>query len=246
MRIPILLALLAAAQPAWAGQKATYVDDEGKTILVQVTDSGDARIAPSTPDQYGLLRDGQFYLVSKEEGKWKVARIEDVAAALDQVLPPIFKTLFGAAAKAKPTTMRMEAKGSRTVAGFTGKVYVIHTSDEKKGDPPAEVVLSEDPSLQPVGRAIGGFLTSTMLLMAPFLGDAAADMIKDTQTVLSRGAPLDIRGKFRLTSVTAADVPASTVDLPAKPQSVSEIVAALKVSSVPGISATSSPPEAAN
>ena len=246
MRIPILLTLLAAAQPAFAGQKATYVDDGGKTILIEVTDSGDARIAPSTPDQYGVLRDGQFYLVSKEEGKWKVARIEDVAAALDQVLPPIFKTLFGAAAKAKPTAMHMEPKGTRTIAGYSGKVFVVHTSDDKKGDPPSEVVLSEDPSLQPVGRAMGGFLTSTMLLMAPFLGDAAADMIRDTQTVLSHGAPLDIRGKFRLTSVTAAEVPASAVELPARPQSVSEIVAALKASSVPGISATSSPPEGAN
>jgi hypothetical protein len=118
MRYLILpLAAFFLAQPALAGQRAVYVDDEGKKLTIEVTDDGNAVVRPEGDEQYGVLRDGQFYLVGREDGKLHVARMEDMAAAFDKVLPPIFKQLFDMASKGQPKTkLRIVPSGNRTIA----------------------------------------------------------------------------------------------------------------------------------
>src|SRR5260221_9547697 len=78
----LLVPLLAIAAPALAGSKATYEGMPGPPLLIEVGDHGDARVAAAgKDDSYGLLIGDNFYLVSRESGSWKVARVADQAAA---------------------------------------------------------------------------------------------------------------------------------------------------------------------
>jgi len=226
-----LLALLFAAQPALAGQRATYVDDEGKKLNIEVADDGNAVVRPAGEEQYGILRDGQFYLVARENGQLHVARMEDMAAAFDKVLPPIFKQLFDMAAKDKPKSkLKIEPAGTRTVAGQKGQVYRVFGLDDEKPNEPMEMVLTREPGFQPVGQAMQQFSLATLLLLAPFAGQVAADMISEMRAIFAYGAPLDL-GRFKLTSVETAPIAASIATLPATPDTVDQIVASLKASS---------------
>jgi len=233
MRLALVLLSLCVAQPALAGQRAVYQDPEGKPLTIDVADNGDALVHPSEPDQYGVWQGGHFYLVSKEKGEWRVARIEDVAAALDRMMPPIFKALFGAATKSHtPSKLKIEPKGSRRVAGFDGQVYVISgMNDGSTEDKPGEFVMSRDPTLKPTGKVMQEFLVSIIVPLAPLLGQGAAEMVSDMRTIFTYGSPLDLNGKFKLVSVEKTSMTASAVTLPAKPQTVDEIVASLKASS---------------
>ncbi|MDB5697564.1 MAG: hypothetical protein JWN69_368 [Alphaproteobacteria bacterium] len=226
MRLVLLFWLAIAAQPAFAGQRAVYAEPDGKKVTIEVADNGFARISDD-PDQYGIWRDGQYYLVTRDHGHLSVARIEDLASAIDQVVPPIFKTIFQAAGSAPPAGLRIEAKGRRTIAGHDGQVYAVRGIDRDKPDETTEFVMSSDPALQPVGRAMEQFTIGTIVPLGTLVGDLAAEMVADARAIFAKGAPLDLGGHFTLVSFEAADVSAETMNLPAKPQTVAEIVADL-------------------
>ncbi|HEV2747335.1 MAG TPA: hypothetical protein VGW34_08570 [Allosphingosinicella sp.] len=229
MRLIAALAILLAPQAALAGTRATYVDDQQKRIVIEVADNGDARITPEGSEQYGILRGGELYAIGRDEGKVEVARIVDVAAALDQVMPPVFKQIFSAAGKAaRPSKMRIEPKGSRRVGGRGGFAYAVYGMDSEKPNEPAEIVVSKDPALRPVGRAMEEFMIGSTLMMASFIGPAAADMAADMRAVFALGAPLDMAGKMKLVELGSADIPHEATELPAKPRTVDELVAGMK------------------
>lgn len=232
----LLLTLIPAlflVQPAWAGQRAVYVDEEGKKLTIEVTDDGNAVVRPEGEQQYGVLRDGNFYLVGQEDGKLHVMQMEDMAAALDRVFPPIFKQIFDMAAKGQPKSkLRVEPAGTRMIAGHQGQLYKVYGLNDEKPNDPTELVLTREPSMQPAGHAMEQFSISTVLLMAPLIGKAAGEMVAQMETIFSYGAPLDM-GRFKLTSIETASIPASAAALPAKPETVDQIVAAMKVTAAP-------------
>lgn len=230
IRSCLALALIACAAPAMAGLRATYTDAEGgRKLVIDVADSGDARIGEKASDDYGLLLGGHFYMVSRDEKGPTVARIEDVAAAMDRVMPPVFKDIFTAAAgSGKPARLKMEAKGDRSVAGRSGKLWLVYGLDEKDPAKPAQFVISDDPALRPVGRAMEQFMNAAVVPAAVFIGPAAAEIVAETHEIFALGTPLDAGGRFRLESVESADVPAEALKLPGKLKTVDEIVAAMK------------------
>ena len=231
----IILAAAILAAPALAGQRATYLQPDGKQLVIDVGDDGDARIGEPGQEEYGLLRRDGFYIVSKETGAWQVARIADVAAAIDQVVPPIFKDIFTAGAKQKPSgAFRVEARGERTVAGRKGKVFVVYGMNEAKPEETETFVMSDDPALAPVGRAMEQFMNGAMVPAAVFIGPAAADIIAETRAIFALGTPLDAGGRFQLTGIETIAVPASATALPAKPQTVAELVTAMKAAQKSG------------
>lgn len=229
MRLILLLLLSLGASPALAGQRAVYAEPDGKTLTVEVADNGFARVRTDDPDQYGIWRDGQYYIVGREDGRVMVARIEDVAAAIDQVVPPIFKAMFEAVGAGPPASLRIEPKGKRRVAGHEGRVYAVYGIDKDKPKESAEFVMSSEAALRPIGRAMEQFMIATIVPIGALIGDAAAEMVADTRAVFAKGAPLDLGGRFILVSFEPAEVTQEMVTLPAKPQSVAEIVADFKV-----------------
>jgi len=234
MRTLIALLLLCLPASAFAGQRAVYRDEDGKRMTIEVADDGSAVVRnEDMPNNYGILTDGQFYLVSREKEEWNVARAEDLAAAFDQVLPPIFKTLFGAASTKRPNSkgFRVEPKGKRKILGHEGQVYAVYGFDDAKPEASKEVVISNEPALQPVGKAMQEFMVSTTMMLAPLLGKAAAEIGGDIRTMFTYGTPLSIQGSLQLASFEEADIPASSTALPAKPKSAAELLKEIKASS---------------
>ena len=223
------LVLLIGASPALAGLRATYLQPDGKQLVIDVGDDGDARVGEPGQEEYGLLRRDGFYIVSRETGSWQVARIADVAAAIDQVVPPIFKDIFTAgAARKPPAAFRVEAGGERQVAGRKGKVWLVYGMNEAKPGEAETFVMSDDPTLAPVGRAMEQFMNGAMVPAAVFAGPAAADIVAETRAIFALGTPLDAGGRFQLQGVEASAVPPGATALPAKPQTVDELVAAMR------------------
>jgi hypothetical protein len=229
--LPLIAALLALAGPAQAGMRATYSQPDGKQLVVDVTDGGEARIGEAGQEEYGLLLADGFYIVSNEGGAWRTARIADVAAAIDQVLPPIFKDIFTAGSSAKPPAgFRIEAKGAQTIAGRAGKVYAVYGMNDARPKEAETFVMSDDPALKPVGLAMEQFMNGAMVPAAALIGPAAADIVAETRAIFALGTPLDAGGRFKLANVETVDVPASAVALPAKPQTTADLVAMMRAS----------------
>jgi hypothetical protein len=100
---PILFALLLLAAPADAGMRAAYDgSSEPRRLEIETADNGDFRIGPPGDAQYVLRAGGTTYLVSTTPEGPEVVRLDDMAAALGEAMPPFFRDLFTAAARAQP------------------------------------------------------------------------------------------------------------------------------------------------
>jgi len=230
-RLPLLLSALLAASPAAAGTRVTYTGtSEPKELVVEIADGGGAaRVSVPGRDDYGLLIGDQFYLVKPRDGKLEVARIADVAAALDRVMPPIFKNLFGAMGEAiKATPLDAVRRGSKTVGGIAGDIWLVRGLDDSKPDAATEVVVSHDPALAPVGRALAAFFEGSMVMMRPLLGRGAAVMVAQNRQLFALGTPIASADRFTLAKVETADEPAARFVLPARPATVDQLVADMK------------------
>jgi len=233
-KIALFLPLLALAAPAIAGSRAVFEGMPGPPVVIEVGDNGDARVGAEGKDEYGLLIGNQFYLVAREGGQWKVARVADQAAAFDKVMPPIFRTLFSAAAKSRPSKLKMTKNGTRTVAGITGDVYAITGLDSEKPAEVTEMVITTDPRIAPAGRALGGFTDAMMVMMAPLIGEMAASEIAQNHELMALGTPLDTKEGLHLKAFSEAAIDPARLILPAKPQTVDQIVAGIKITPTDG------------
>ncbi len=230
MRLLLTLVLTCLALPAAAGTTASYVSADGKRLVLDVSDTGAIRIGGVQPQQYGIIDKGELYLVETRSGPAKVARLRDLSAAFDQLMGPMMKGLFDAAAKtpAPRADLKVEKGAPTSFAGFPGQSYRI--TGLNPGNPAQTVdwIVSTDPKLAPVGQGLQMFLESSMVLAAPFLGARTSDMIADIRRAFALGTPLSAPGQFNIESVKTADFPAEYFALPAKPQSVDEIVSGMK------------------
>ena len=226
--------LIAAAAPAQAGMRATYAQPGGQTLVIDVADNGDARIGEPGKPEYGLLLADGFYMVSNEGGTWQAARITDVAAAIDQAVQPIFGDILAPGSTRRPPAwFRIDAKGERTVAGRAGTVYAVSGMNEGRAKEAETFVLSTDPALKPVGRAMEQFMNAAMVPAAAMIGPSVAGIIAETRAIFALGTPLDAGGRFTLSSVETIEVPADATKLPVKPQTTAELAALMKASMAP-------------
>lgn len=230
-----LLLTLLAASPAAAGLRATYATPgEAAPLVVEVADNGDARIGEAGAEEYGLLIGGTFYMVSGKPGEWTVARITDIARAVDAVIGPVFgDSLTHAGAAAPKAAIRSVATAKRVVGGREGIVYAVAGLDHEKPDTTIELVASGDPALKPVGRALEGFMNASMIPGAPLLGSAAAELIEETRAIFALGTPLSSAGRFTLTKVETVAVPVERVALPDQPSTYETLVTKMRAL-VPG------------
>lgn len=218
--------------PAQAGLRAIYIDvAKAKQLQIDVYDNGDARIAEVGNEDYGLLLGGDFYIVDIEGGKATVARLKDVATAIDQVLPPIFKGIFDMAQdKAPKAELRIEPGEAGSAGGRDGRVYHVFGLDSREPGKPTDYLISGDPELKPVGTALEAFMNAGIVPAAPLIGAGAAELIAETRTIFALGTPIDVGGRFRLNLAGKAAFPAAYFRLPGRPQSVEQLVAAMKLS----------------
>ena len=228
----LILALLATwtlAAPAQAGLRAVYGSaEENKTLVVEVSDAGDVRIAESGDSSFGVLQGGQFYVVSRQQDGWMAARIGDVAAAVDRVVAPIFGDALTHDGPARPAAKLVTArKGTRVVGGREGQVWTVAGIGGMAEGAPAEYVMSQDADLKPVGRALEQFMHAAIIPGAPLMGSGAAELIEETRAIFALGTPIDVGGRFQLRYVETVTLDAARFALPVKPATVDELVAAM-------------------
>lgn len=228
----LILALfvsLALAAPASAGLRAVYGSaEENKTLVVEVSDAGDVRIAESGDSSFGLLLDGQFYVVSRQLDGWMAARIGDVAMAVDRAVTPIFGDALTHAGPARPAARLVtERKGVRIVGGREGQVWTVAGIGGTSEGAPAEYVMSQDADLKPVGRALEQFMHAAIIPGAPLMGSGAAELIEETRAIFALGTPIDVGGRFQLRYVEPVALDATRFALPVKPATVDELIAAM-------------------
>lgn len=209
----LIFALLAA--PAHAGTRATYVRPDGGRTVIEVADNGDARIGPSDGPEYGLLVGNRFYLVEAGQDGPAVTRMDDIAAAMGLMLPRGFNELLKPTRPGSVTKTELEADGTATIEGRTGRRFRM-----KHSDAPDRLVVSDDPSLRPVGAAMEGIAGASLLSMGAFFGrEAAGDMLSHIRDMFSRGTPLLTFDGWTLTTVETAAIGQDRVKLPGKPLS---------------------------
>jgi hypothetical protein len=227
---PALLALLLAA-PALAGTEASYVQPDGTRLIIEIDDNGDARIGEVDGAEYGLLLKDGFYMVGREQGKWRTARLTDVAAAIDQAVRPIFgDVLSPGSTRRPPPGFRIEARGERDHNGGKVKVYAVHRMSGTQPQEPEIFLMSDNPELRPVGRVLEQFMNAAIVPSGVLLGPAAADIIAETRAIFALGTPIDAGGRFKLDSLHPAMTPLAPMPLPAPPASTAELVAMMKAS----------------
>ncbi|WP_246152654.1 hypothetical protein [Sphingomonas montanisoli] len=230
MRATLLVLMLALAAPAEAGLRATYFD-AGKTraLVIEVADNGDARIGEADSSDYGLMIGDRFYVIGDKEGMPMVADIADVGAAIDRIMPPIFGDLLRAPdAAAVATGLKLTPDGGRSVGGHTGTIYHVKGLDTSDPAKTIDYVISREASLVPVGRALERFMNSALVPAAPLVGPAIKTIIAETRAIFALGTPIDVGGRFLLDRVETVDVPANRLKLPATPQTVDQLAAAMK------------------
>ena len=233
MRIAVaLLAGLIASTPASAGLHVVYLDmEKAKQLQIDVADNGDARIAEVGSPDYGLLLNGEFYVIDVQDGHATVARIRDVATAIDAVLPPIFKGLFDKPGNIPPSErLKIEPGEAGSAGGRDGRVYHVRGFDDLTPDKVTDYLISSDPDLKPVGIALEQFMNAAIVPAAPLLGASARDLIQETRSIFALGTPIDIGGRFRLNLAGKAAIPAGVFRLPAAPLTVAALTQAMKAS----------------
>ena len=236
IRAATLTAAILFSSAALADQTVVYKGEDGKNLTLEIADSGAVHVAGPTPGQTAVILNGELYLVDTTRPEARVMRIADFAAVLDEAIGPIFKGLFETAAQADPkpkAALVIEAAGTASVAGFTGDRYRVKGLDDQKPDEAVEWIATRDPALAPAGKAMQQFIEATMVMAAPFLGDAAARMIGEMRQAFALGTPLRAGGKFELVSVKEGAIDPARFKLPAAPISRADLLKEMKAGPPP-------------
>ncbi len=95
-------------------------------------------------------------------------------------------------------------------------------------------MITTDPRLVPAGRALAGFNDAMMVMMSPLIGEMAASEVAQNHELAALGTPLDSKNGLHLTAFSEAKVDSARLTLPAKPQTVDQIVAGIKITPTDG------------
>ncbi|MBV9882505.1 MAG: hypothetical protein JO276_05805 [Sphingomonadaceae bacterium] len=221
------MAALLAAGPARADIVARYAmgqpDFPMPEMVIEVNDRGDFHMTMGNQGAYYVI-DGAAYFVQADLRGLYVARADDLTALVAELARAhrMQSHAQPGSAHLPPAVQFMEA-GTETIAGRTGTVW---TTPAPGGAPSTahgmEMVVSSDPDLTPLGRAMVRQFEMSMdgvRTMAGLAADAGAGEWGAMRAVLARGAPLRFGEIMRLTSVEVRPLPASEFILPAAPLS---------------------------
>jgi hypothetical protein len=184
---------------------AVYATPDGQKVMkVEIATNGNLRSETSPGARVIFLRDGTSYIVDRHFAPPMVARIDDLAAAIFELMA---KAAPAALEQAKHAPHRVfVAKGTATVQGRSGDAYFVQAPDGTLSSAPV-VVISRDPALAAIGRAVAAQFEQGEKL-SPSGGNAAM------RDILRSGAPLYLNG-LELRSVSDAAVDPSRFELPA-------------------------------
>ncbi len=186
-------------------------------LTLQIAANGDVHGTMVVGNIEFIVHDGHGFTILKGPSGPIVSRVEDVATVMSERIDKIVPGGFSKAAEAA-RSITYTLNGTETVNGRTGDAYYAHVPNGP-ADGALWAVISHDPKLAPLGRAMADEFAMSMKIMGTQLPSDAFQPMLD---VLRKGAPLQMTG-IQLQSVSDAPVPASAFVLPAPPQTLDQV-----------------------
>lgn len=223
--VAALFTFLTAAYPANADVAARYViGREGANfrseMTVEVDEHENVRVQMNNAPTYFLMIGEAAYVVSRgHDGPFVVDMNHYVTLAGE-----LASRIGGAMPSDFPKSdQRLVGMGSREVGGRSGVAYGLATGANSNRRAQSEiVVISDDPTLSPIGRAFARSLrqSASNLVNASGIGaQALGGLGTNLAESLGSGAPLRLF-MMTLTETSTADIPEERFALPAEPLSL--------------------------
>ena len=224
------LALLLLPCAALAGGKATIVtttqpiQQPGRsstragtpsTMAITWRDAETMRMDPGDSADYMLVRDGKAYSVSQDGGETMVMDLAGMSAMVQAMASQggEKKNPFG-------SIDSVEATGAtQTVAGVTGRVYHMKWTDPDGSRKSGDAVLTDDPLAVEMTRT---YFSSMGRMFAADAANAFLNALPDNDRGLLR-----MGNQFHVESISRADPPDATFELPAKPVTLKELMSGM-------------------
>jgi hypothetical protein len=252
MKFRFAFALCAAAPTvALADITATYRAEGGldMSMKVQLADNGDMRVdmemkidrdagAGMSPSagwtaMSMIARGGRTYYVLQRPEGTIVNDVEDVSAVIQEEMAKAeIDMCKEAAAGGAPPKLR--PMGTVTVAGRAGEAY--GTGIRMAGD--ADLVISRDPALAPLGAAMAAQFRASSTAMGPCPLPGTAEM----QAIFESETPLKL-GPMRLETVEFGPIDPARFVLPAAPSTREEVRAEMARKSGSSVTVEIRPPK---
>jgi hypothetical protein len=205
-----------------AGRFETVGDDSPIRLemTIEADEAGNVRTQMARLGAYYLLRDGELYQVAHSDGEQSVVRVADLMTLQAELSKDFFPD--------EPTPMdqplqRFAAMGNEVVQGRSGIGYGM-VSEDSPEPRYASIVVSKDPSLAPLGRAIvasNEAMAGSLSAMGQ-MGTTLALMNEDMLAVLLTGAPIRLLD-LELTDLSSEPIPSERFALPAEPLTIAEL-----------------------
>lgn len=218
------------SKPAHADISAFYsagTDELGVNyrMSVEVSDDGSARIHVTGRSAYFLIIGNEVYLIDRGIDETYATRLSDLNKVVSE---------NGTVAGLSPSVIDdaqqegLEYLGNRTVLGRVGIGYAEpkHYDDDGERSRHADLVISQDEGLKPIGKAIaqsidgryGAGRTMTLVgMIGPLMFYA-----DETEALLKSGTPLKL-GSLLLSKVAKGDIEDSRFELPKRVLTLEEL-----------------------
>lgn len=210
----VLLAALVPA-PALADLTATYVAPHAIfTMTIEIASNGDLRGDVGIPGNYFITRAGHGYFISDGPSGPIVMRVEDIATVVSEELAKRDDHFPDEATTAHDPKPEFVEKGTVVINGRTGSAWYLKLENGQFSTKPWAVV-SHDPILAPLGRAMAMQFDMSAAMMGKMMGGAtgSGDAMEE---ILKTGAPLSFAGA-ELKTVSTTSISPARFELPAEP-----------------------------
>ncbi len=201
-----LLTLMLMTGTAHADVTAVF-EAGSERMTIEYRDDNHIRMQ-AADGNFILVNAGKAYIVAREDGKWQVLALDDLAAMAGAA------GLSGTSTRADRGEATLRDTGrNETVAGIRGRVHQVVMSDGWSEDVVGEVVLSDDANARAAFRGMVR-LTTLMGQMAQQHGMGDFDQ---GLPALGNRAILRADNDWRLASVKRGSIPDRHFTLPAEP-----------------------------
>lgn len=224
---PLVAVSLLLPSIALAGGKATIVTTaQPMQMEAQTHNSGTSTIKLTWRDQktlrmdfgdvgadtYLIMRDGKTYSVSQNDGQPLVMDMSAMSGLMKNMMPKgnSNEHPFGSIDSIKAT------QNSETVAGIKGQVYNMSWTEPDGSKQSGDAVLTDDPLVIEMTQAYLG-------AMSAMVGDEYTRLYQNALPDADQGL-LKVGNQFYVESVSQADPPAASFELPAQPMDLRSLL----------------------
>ncbi len=212
----VLLAFLMPA-PALADLTVTYGAPRAAfTMTIEIAANGDLRGDVGRPGTYFITRAGHGYFITDSPSGPLVMRVEDMATVMAEQMgkldPHFREEMEGAPA------LDLVEKGTVVINGRTGSAWYLKLQDGQLSPKPW-VVISHDPELAPLGRAMAVQFDMSTAMMGGIMGTGPFKVMQD---IFKTGAPISFADS-EVKTVSNAPIPSGHFELPAQPAALDAV-----------------------